>query len=229
MGEMGEMCAQPKSVPYLRSMVKLLIADDHQIVIDGVKLMLRNQKAIRVVGEAHNGYQLLDILTQNGDVDMVLLDINMPKMSGIDCCRRITRNFPDISVVALTMLGEYSMIRDMLEAGAKGYLLKNSGHRELLDCIQAVSNGGTYYHPEVAKTILDGKPDERYKTTEVVLTRRELQVLRLIIDEHTTADIAEELNIGFGTVETHRRNIIQKLGVKNTAGMVRVALEKGLV
>ena len=211
-------------------MLRIAIADDHQIVIDGLKHMLESEPGVDVVGEANDGGQLVALL-QRTQVDVVLLDIDMPVMNGIAACRKLTKTHPDIKIVALTMMQEASIIRKMLEAGAVGYLMKNTGQQELLACLEAVRSGKTYYSRAVSDVILnDMSGSNKTATTQFPrLSRREKQILRLIVDEMTTGEIAEQLNISFGTVETHRRNIMHKLGARNAVGMVRIALENGLL
>ena len=210
-------------------MIRLVIADDHQIVIDGLVQLLSDQNTIEIVGTATDGGQLIArVLATKPDI--ALIDIDMPVLNGIDACSRITNELPETKVVALTMLSEMSIIRKMLEAGASGYLMKNTGVTELLQCLQMVHGGGTYYGAEVADRILNEpqeKPDTRGNIPR--LSRRELQILQLVADEFTTQEIAEKLDIAFGTVETHRRNIMQKLGSKNVVGMIRTAIAHGFV
>jgi DNA-binding NarL/FixJ family response regulator len=192
--------------------------------------MLSQEKSIAVVGVASDGAQLLQLL-ETQDADVALVDIDMPVLNGIKTCQLLTARFPHIRTIALTMIEEASIIRKMLEAGARGYLLKNTGLNELLKCINTVYSGRTYYSSEVAQVIMQnisGIHDQKMETFPR-LSRREKQVLQLITHEHTTGEIAESLNISSGTVETHRRNIMHKLGTRNTAGMVRIAVEHGLL
>ncbi len=213
-------------------MINLLIADDHQIIIDGIKLMLGEQPDIHFVGEAKNGAEVLEILKEK-PVDVILLDIEMPVLNGIETCKRIKESYPNTKVLAMSMYQEASMIKVMLEKGASGYLLKNEGQEEVLKAIRRVHEGHEYYSGDVLQTVmrsLSGKPTTQEKKPFVPsLTRREKQVLQLIVDEYTTAEIANKLFIGFGTVETHRRNLLMKLDARNTAGLVRMALEYKLL
>lgn len=211
---------------------KILIADDHQLVIDGIKLMLSTEEDLECVAEAHTGKQVLDYL-QHQAVDMVILDINMPDLNGVETCRLLQRDHTGVKVLALSMLKEASLIKLMLKNGAHGYVLKHAGKEEIIQAIRKVFDGQQYYSEEVSEIIMASlagqsvkeKPPSPYPR----LSRRETQVLRLIVDEFTTAEIAEKLHISFGTVETHRRNMLIKLGARNTAGLVRTALEYGLL
>ncbi len=210
-------------------MIRVLIADDHQIVIDGIRSMLRDEDGIVCDGWANSGREALSKL-QDSDIDVVLLDLNMPDMDGLETCRQILSQHPGIKVIALTMLDERSMIRAMVEAGAKGYLLKNVGHDELVHALKRVQAGKSHYSQEIAEILLAPGPKEKADgSPRVLLSSREKQILKLIADELTTSEIAVQLHISVNTVETHRRNIIHKLGVKNTAGMIRKAMEQGLI
>ena len=211
-------------------MISVLVADDHQLVIDGIRLMLEDQPDMQCVGQAHNGEEVLRQLPFM-HVDVVLMDINMPKLNGIETTKRIRKDWPEIQVLALSMQEENSLIRLMLKNGAIGYLLKNTGERELLKAIRLASQGQPYYSEQVQRLVF-GDSKRRSRTQESpfpALSRREKQVLDLIVNERTTGEIAEQLFIGFGTVETHRRNLLLKLGARNTAGLVRVAMEYGLL
>lgn len=209
-------------------MIRVLIVDDHQLVIDGIRALLSVEEEITCHGSANSGEDALKQL-HGSDFDVVLLDISMPGMDGIKACTRITEQFPNIGVIALTMLGERAMIKAMIEAGARGYLLKNVGHDELVRAIQRVHSGKTHYSPEITDILLRPDHTQKDKPSIPALSQREKQILRLIIDEHTTSEIAEALHISVNTVETHRRNIMHKLGARNTAGIVRVALENDLL
>ena len=213
-------------------MLKIALADDHQIVLDGLRHMLQTDSGIRIVGESLNGGELIALLLQN-EVDVALVDIDMPDMNGIAACREIRRKFPATRVIALTMMDEPSIIRQMLDAGASGYLMKNTGKSELLDAIRIVAAGGSYYSEEVAAKIFqqndNDNPGDEGAASLPRLSRREKEILKLIIAEMTTAEIADKLHISFGTVETHRRNIMNKLGARNVVDMVRIALENNLL
>ena len=212
-------------------MINLFIADDHQLVIDGIKLMLSDEEDIVCKGEANDGAAALEGLKQ-ANYDIILLDINMPKINGVDACRQIRRDYPNIRILILSMLKEASMIKMMLKNGANGYLLKNAGKADILKAIRTVVKGQQYFSPEVADIVmasLAGTEKKEQKSPFPQLSRREKQVLQLIVNEYTTGEIASALGISFGTVETHRRNLLIKLGARNTAGLVRTGLEYGLL
>lgn len=212
-------------------MINLFIADDHQLVIDGIKLMLSEAEDIVCKGEANDGDSALERLKE-AQYDIILLDVNMPGMNGMDACGRIRKNYPNLKILVLSMLKEASLIKMMLKNGANGYLLKNAGKDEVLKAIRTVVNGQQYFSPEVANIVmasLAGTDKKEQKSPFPQLSRREKQVLKLIVNEYTTGEIADELGISFGTVETHRRNLLIKLGARNTAGLVRTGLEYGLL
>jgi len=212
-------------------MIRVLIADDHQVLIDGIKAMLNKETEINVIDYALDGEELFEKLEKEIP-DVILLDINMPKIDGIDACKRITKEYPSAKVLALTMYGEGSFISSMLKNGAHGYLLKNSSKEELLQAIKTVHQGENYYSPEVTSNLISSLlPGKKVSSSTLLpkITRREKEILILIVDEYTTHEIADKLFISLSTVETHRANLLSKLSVKNTAGLVRIAIEKGLV
>ncbi|MCB9281556.1 MAG: response regulator transcription factor [Lewinellaceae bacterium] len=212
-------------------MTRILIADDHQLVIDGIKLMLSTEPDLECAGEANDGSRALDMLPEL-QPDLVILDINMPGLNGIETCRKIRESHPNLRVLILSMLREVSLIKLVLKNGADGYLLKSAGRAEILDAIRKVRDGEKYFSPEVSALVMESLSGARTKVSEnpfPKLSRREKQVLRMIVDEYTTTEIAEKLFISFGTVETHRRNLLIKLGARNTAGLVRACFEYELL
>ena len=207
-------------------MIRVLIVDDHQVVLDGIQSMLEQEEGISITGKLMNGPDALEFL-KNSPVDVSLIDINMPGMDGIELCKAIQKKHPDIKVLALTTFNEVSFITNMMKSGASGYLLKNTTKEELITAIKTIQKG------ELAREVQEklistsfGKKDTAFIPK---LTRREKEVLKLILEEFTTKEIAEKLFISNATVETHRLHLLNKLGVRNTAGLVKVAIEKGLV
>lgn len=214
-------------------MIRLLLTDDHTVVTEGIKLLLNDVNDIQCVAEARNGEQALQQLAAL-PIDVALMDIEMPVMDGIKCTENMARQFPNVKVVAISIYADYPHVQSMIKAGAKGYLLKNCGKQELEQCIRKVHAGGTFFSDDLTETLLagmQGKLVRKEGTSQFLptLSRREKEILKLIIDEATTAEIAERLFISIGTVETHRHNMMNKLGVRNTAGLVRVALTHDLV
>ncbi|WP_299764272.1 response regulator transcription factor [uncultured Dokdonia sp.] len=212
-------------------MINVLIVDDHEMVIEGFKLLLKPEKDIVVVGHELSGDHAIKNIN-NYNVDVVLLDINMPGTNGIDTCKILKKSHPDLKIIAITMHKESSLIKMMLSNGAKGYVLKNASKEELITAIKTVNEGKMYLDKTaneiVINTMTNSKKNKDSESLFPKLSRREKEVLLLIINEHTTQEIADKLFIGFGTVETHRRNMLIKTGTRNTAGLVRVSLEYDL-
>ena len=211
-------------------MIRLLLTDDHQVLLDGVKALIGQEGDMQVVGEALNGQEALDRLKEL-EVDVVLLDVNMPVMDGLAACDAIEKQHPSTKVIAMSMYGEGRMVQAMLNKGAKGYLLKSCGREELLEAIRTVNAGGTWLSRPAMDDLVKvmHEPIKPISAGIETLTDRELEVLRLIADELTTTDIADRLKITVNTVESHRRNLLSKLGVRNSAGLVRKALAQGLI
>jgi len=209
--------------------INVAITDDHQMVLDGLQLIVLQEPKLNLVGTANNGQEVLDLLSK-GKVDILLLDINMPVMNGIDAMKIISKEYPDVKVLGLSMLDDRIVIKQLLKYGAKGFLLKNSGKEKIVEAILELHNGQKYFDSAIISKLLENENKKSVGTSLFPkLSRREKEILNLIIQEYTTQEIADSLFISFGTVETHRRNIINKLGVRNTAGMVRVAFEYQLL
>ena len=212
--------------------IKILIVDDHLIIRDGIKMMLKKEADFEVIAEASNGIEAIEYLSNNkGVIDVVLMDISMPEMNGIEATQIITDNYNDIEILALTMHVEEANIIDMLKAGARGYVLKESGVGELIVAIKNVYNEKSHYSNEVSITminaLMNGTDVNPLKPSE--LSDREIEVLCHIADGLTNKQVGEILSISGRTVETHRRNILAKLDLKNTAEMIRYAIEHKLV
>jgi len=213
--------------------IQVVIADDHKIIRVGLRGLLEREKDIEVTGEAGNGNELIDLL-KKVQPDVILMDIDMGATSGIDATREVKKLFPAIHVLGLTMHEEQNYIVDMLEAGASGYLLKNAGREELLAAIHTVNKGDSYFSQKVSATLLQAITKQKETPTadirnDVPLSDREIEVLKMIAEEHSNGEIAEKLFISVRTVDTHRRNLLEKLNVKNTAGLVKYAIEKGIL
>ena len=215
------------------SKIKVLIADDHPIIRFGIRSLLENCKDIKLIGEAINGEEAVSKVI-NEPVDLVIMDIKMPVLNGIEATAKIKSKKPWVKVLSFSMYDEHKYIVKMLEAGASGYILKNTGKAELISAIYKLMNDENYFSVEVASVMvspyLKSTQEESYKPViEVPLTKREEQVLRLICLEYTNPEIGKKLLISVRTVDTHRRNILQKLEVKNTAGLVRYAMKTDLL
>ena len=213
------------------SRIRTLIVDDHQVLIDGITSILSPVDSIEVVASATSGQEALAKVRML-QPDVVLMDINMPEMNGIEACKKILASHPNTRIIALTMHEEYVFIRQMLDAGAHGYLLKHSGKDEIVHAIEQVYRHSSYYSSEVTKTLVEGmrrNVGRHQQKAKIHLTKREKEVLRLIVAGKTSPEIATDLYIGQSTAETHRTNLFRKLGVHNAAALVRVAIEKKLV
>ncbi|MBR9919783.1 MAG: response regulator transcription factor [Bacteroidetes bacterium] len=204
---------------------RILLADDHQVVLDGLTMLLQKEDDLNIVGRAQNGSELIDML-RTKDVDLVITDINMPEMDGISSTTSIRKNYPDLRILVLSMHDDSNYITAVLKAGANGYLVKNAGRKEVLKAIRKVINGESYYSPEAAKAVMDNMGSSRNEMPG--LSDREKQIVKLICEEFTTREIAEKLFLSFHTVEKHRKNIIAKLDVRNTAGLVKWAIRNGI-
>ena len=207
-------------------MIQVFIIDDHKMVIEGLELLLQNHQGIEVVGFAMSGDEGIKTLSEV-KADVVLLDINMPGTNGIDTCKILSKEQPHLKIIAISMHKEGSLIKMMLSNGAKGYVLKNAGQETLINAIETVHSGKMFLDQTVNDIVINSVAagSKKSHVPFPTISRREKEVLKLILDEHTTQEIADKLFISFGTVETHRRNMLIKVGAKNTAGLVKFALE----
>ena len=213
--------------------IRVLIADDHKIIRVGLRGLIELSRDIEVVAEAENGTEVKELI-KKFKVDVVLMDIDMGNTSGIETTRQLKTDHPEINVLGLTMHEEQDYIVEMLEAGASGYLLKSTGLDELLTAVRTAAKGDSYFSQQVSATLLQAIT--RKKTAPLSknnhsapLSDREIEVLRLIAQEHSNIEIAEKLFISVRTVDTHRRNLLEKLQARNTAGLVKYAIEKGIL
>lgn len=208
---------------------KIAITDDHRMVLKGIVAMLENTSEIKIVGTYENAEETIKNLSQNLP-DVLLLDINLPDMNGIDLSKILLKKHPDLKIIALTNFEDISFVKRMLKNGVQGYLLKNTDRQELLEAIKVVLSGEQYLHKDIKKKLLYQSTNKKTPNTLVVnLTRREKEVLQAIYEELTTQEISEKLFISPKTVETHRMNIMSKLGAKNSVGIIKVAIEKELL
>ncbi len=210
-----------------------MIADDHAMFVDGIASILENEPSINVIHRCLDGPCVLEFLKDN-EVDIILLDVNLPSMNGIEVCKQVTEKYPGIKVIAISMFNEESFVTEILNNGAVGYILKNTGRDELIKAINTVQNGKSYFSKDVTQTIMRGLMKQRTASREKKpfipkISRREKEVLNLIVKEYTTQEIADELFISLKTVESHRSNLLSKLNARNTAGLVRIAMEHDLV
>lgn len=213
--------------------IRILLVDDHSIIRNGIKLMLKKNATIKIVAEANSGIEAIDFLEKNAqDIDVVLMDIDMPGLNGIDTTKVITKEYKNIKVLALSMHIEEKYITEMLGAGAIGYILKQASIEELNQAIETIAQGKKYYSNEVSTTMINalmhnGKANK--KDTINVLSEREKEVLSLIALGETNKEVGEKLFISARTVESHRRKIMEKLEMKNTAELIRYAIENNMM
>ena len=208
-------------------MIKIVLADDHRIIIDAIADMLNAEQDISVVGIAENGLEALRVIEEK-QPDLAVVDINMPGLDGIELTRSIKEKFADIKVVILSMSSDQTYVNKALEAGAKGYLLKNTGKEEFLLALKKIVGGGKYFASEITEAMLYGRSEDS-SPLSVELSKKEMEVLRLIAKGLTNPQIAETLFRSEHTIKSHRKNLLSKLGVNNTAGLVRFAFKNDLV
>lgn len=207
--------------------IKIVIADDHAMFRDGIKAMIDIEPNMEIIGEADNESSILEVC-QLKKPDVVLMDISMGSTDGISVTKKLKELYPEIKVLALSMHNESQYIKSMLDNGANGYILKTTGRNEMLSAIQTVYSGATFLSSDVSLNLLKGL--NQTQNTEIIkLTPREIEVLKMIANEHSNQEIADTLFISSRTVDTHRRNLLEKLGLKNNAGLVRYAIQKGFV
>jgi DNA-binding NarL/FixJ family response regulator len=212
--------------------ISLVIADDHEIFRDGLALMLSTQDTVNLVGQAGDGLELVRMVEETRP-DMVLTDIKMPRMDGIAAAKQLLQKHPGLKIIALSMFEEEDLIVEMLEAGARGYLLKNADKKEILDAIVTVEQGNIFYckhtTARLASLIVKSKFDQRKKSPGALFTDREREIVRLICRQHTAQEIGEMLFLSKRTVEGYRTRILEKMEVKNTAGVVIYALKHSII
>jgi DNA-binding NarL/FixJ family response regulator len=216
----------------MRTAISLVIADDHEIFRDGLALMLSKQDNVKLVGQAGDGLELVRMVDE-ASPDMVLTDIKMPRMDGIAAARQLLQRHPGLKIIALSMFEEEDLIVEMLEAGARGYLLKNADKKEILDAIVTVQEGNIFYckhtTARLASLIVKSKFDQHKKSPGALFTDREREIVRLICRQHTAQEIGEMLFLSKRTVEGYRTRILEKMDVKNTAGVVIFALKHSII
>ena len=205
--------------------VKILIVDDHNLVTEGIARIINSNKNYSVVSQLTNGLDAIEFV-KNNDVHIVIMDINMPGMDGIAATQEIKKIVPGIKIIGLSMLGDYGTIHKMLESGADGYLLKNISGDELFTALAQVLDGKTYLNVELQQLLLKGMRDQK---SIPQLTKKEKEVLNLIAAGLTNKEIALKLKIGEETIKSHRKNIMHKFDIHNTAELVRFAIDHQLV
>ena len=201
-------------------MTKIFIVDDHYMVIEGIRSLLQNEKSIEWMGHAMNAASCLAFLNKQLP-DVILMDINLPDISGIDLCKEVKTKYPSVFIIGLSTFNQQSFIQKMMDNGASGYVLKNATQEELTSAIETVMKGKTYLSEEASRTL------RKENAANIVLSRREKEVLELIADGMTNAEIAQKLFISVTTVDTHRKNLLAKFETKNTAALIKIAVSRG--
>lgn len=214
-------------------MIKIMIADDHTMFVDGIDSILNKETDMQVVCKCYDGQEVLNKL-KTEQPDIILLDINLPGMTGIEVSKKVLADYPSVKILAISMFNEESFVTEILNNGAQGYILKNTGIEELLTAIRTICGGKTYFSKDVTNTIMKSLMKKRMESkgsTKLIpkISRREKEVLKLIVEEFTTQEIAKELFISLKTVESHRSSLLNKMNARNTAGLVRITMEHNLL
>lgn len=209
-------------------MIRIMVVDDHEMVRNGLGALLSDENDLQIVGYASNGSEAI-VKCGELPIDLVLMDIMMPVMNGVDATAEILRRHPHIKVLAVTINEQGRYIKEALKAGALGYILKHSGKDEILAAVHTVAAGKPYFSGDVLARISEEFAKGERIDSDPLLTKKEQEVLRLISLEFSNLEIAEQLKCGMRTIDTHKRNLIKKLGVKNVVGLVKFALREGMV
>ncbi|CAM4127655.1 response regulator [Zobellia nedashkovskayae] len=210
-------------------MITIAITDDHQMVVQGIETMLRYEPDM-VISYKYNSVATTVEGLSKQQPDILLLDINLPDGNGIDLCKKLIESFPKLKIIALSSFSEIAFVKGILSNGASGYLLKNTSKEELITAFKTVLDGGQYLQKDIQKKLLQSSLGQKKASSFIPkLTRREKEVLTAISEELTTNEIADKLCISSKTVETHRMNLISKLGARNSVGLIKIAMEKGLL
>jgi DNA-binding NarL/FixJ family response regulator len=211
--------------------IRVLLADDHKIFRDGLRTLIDKEAGMEVVADAENGRKAV-VLAKKLVPSVIIMDVTMPDMNGIEATRKIVGDLPDIKVIALSMHSDRRFVLGMLEAGASGYLLKDCAFGELAGAIHQVVTGNTYLSPKIADVVVKGylnKVTESPTSAAALMTSREREILQLIAEGMTAKEIAEHVFLSIKTVETHRRNIMEKLDIHSVAELTKYAIREGLV
>jgi two-component system, NarL family, response regulator NreC len=209
--------------------IKILLADDHAMLRHGLSRSFEQEKDVTIVGQAEDGYSAIE-LTKQLSPDLVIMDIGMPGLNGIETTRRIIQDYPKVKIIGLSMHSSDKYVREMFKAGASGYLLKNCSFDELVEAVKAVMSGNTYISPSIGDMIIKeytSKPDDE-KSVFSILSQREREVLQLLAEGKSTKQIGQKLHVSPKTVEAHRLRIMDKLQIDNIAQLTKYAIQEGL-
>jgi DNA-binding NarL/FixJ family response regulator len=209
-------------------MIRILIADDHGVVAEGLKHLIEAQADMQVVAIAADGREAVRV-AREAQPDVVLMDLSMPELNGADAARAILERDPKCRVIVLSMYSDREYVRRALTAGAAGYVVKRSAAKEVVEAIRAVFGGGRYLSPRVADVVIEDYADDKAADPLSRLSAREREVLQLLAEGRTGAEIAQRLSLSQKTVETYRARLVEKLGIRDVAGLVRFAIQRGLV
>ena len=211
-------------------MTRVLIADDHAIVRAGLRALLVEAAAFDLVGEAVGGYEAIE-LVEKTKPDVLILDLSMPDLDGISVTRKVKPQFPDLKILILTLHEDEALLKEAIKAGAAGYILKRAAESELISAIRVILRGDLYIDPSMVRGLIEAEPKSQGKqeNQSEPLTPRETKVLKLIVEGYTNRQIGQELNISIRTVEGHRANISDKLGLHSRVELVRYARQHGLI
>jgi DNA-binding NarL/FixJ family response regulator len=216
-------------------MIRIIITDDHKIIRDGIKAMLGEEASLQIVAEAVNGKDLQAILSTT-EADVILMDIQMPEMDGLEATRFVAEHYPSVRVLALSMVNDQKQIQEIMKAGALGYLLKTTGKQELIHAIKTVAEGTKYISTDLALNLLDnismqgsGKSSIQVNSYSGDISEREMEVLTLIGQGLTNSEISEKLFVSRRTIESHRQLLLEKTHCNNTASLIKYAITRGLI
>ncbi|MEM9920110.1 MAG: response regulator transcription factor [Bacteroidota bacterium] len=210
--------------------IKVVVTDDHEVLIDGLIALLAPEPDIEVIGKALNGYQLLKLL-KTKNVDLIIMDIDMPELDGVEATKEVKQLYPNIKILILTMHGTPDFIKNLIQRGVDGYMLKYAPKRDLLKAIRAVAQNELFYTPDIAREVMKSlrTPSQNENQPVTILSNREIEIIKLVAQEYTSQEIADKLHLSFHTIERHRKNILAKLGLRNVAGLIRYAMRKGII
>ena len=210
--------------------INVIIADDHQMVIDGIKSMLLHDTTYQIIAEANNGQAAYELITANAqNFQLLITDISMPLLTGPQLCKMIKNQYPHIQVLILSMYNNAPAVKEAVMAEADGYILKNAGRTELLQALHRISNGGTYFSQDIVPIIYNQYNKQKVQDEQLSqLTAREKEVLSLIVKEYTSEEIADKLCISKKTIDNHRQHLLEKTNCKSTVGLVKFAIKSGL-
>jgi DNA-binding NarL/FixJ family response regulator len=227
----------PFGISEVEKMLRILIADDHEVARRGIRSLLESHPGWEVCAEAKDGRDAVELATSMKP-DLVLLDIGMPNLNGLEAARQILTTTPNVAILILTMHDSDSVIREVLRAGARGFLLKSDAGRDLVAAVEALESQKTFFTPRVSQMVLDGFLNREKKRSEIedvanpsgdLLTAREREVIQLLAEGRTSKEVAVTLNLSVKTAETHRTNLMRKLGLHSVADLTRYAVRNGIV